>query len=206
VVGSVRHFALETEPRPETYAPVGANPLFSPIFTIRTAGDPAAVLPLLTAAVRAANAECPVYNVFRMEDLVARSAGQRRFVVILLAVFAGLALALAAVGVYGIVAQSVAQRTAEIGLRMALGSTPAGALGLVFGDGLKLTLVGVVAGLAGAVGMARAMKSLLFAVQPLDPIAFGLAAVVLVALASAACLIPAWRATRIDTVVALRSE
>src|SRR5207245_2206819 len=124
----------------------------------------------------------------------------------LLAGFAAVALLLAAVGVYGIVAQSVAQRTPEIGLRMALGATPATALKLVFGEGLRLTVAGVAAGLAAAIGLARLMRSLLYGIGPLDPVAFLLAAMALLGLAALACLIPAWRATRIEPLEALRHD
>jgi putative ABC transport system permease protein len=141
-----------------------------------------------------------------MEDLVARSTAQRRFVMTLVVLFAALAMALAAVGVYGIVAQSVAQRTSEIGLRMALGSTPGGALKLVFTQGLRLTLAGTAAGVIASAALARAMQSLLFGVNPLDPVAFALAAFALIALAAGATLIPAWRATRVDPLEALRHD
>jgi putative ABC transport system permease protein len=206
VVGNVRHFALEVEPRPEVYQPVGANALYSPILVVRTAADPRALLTTLTATVRNASSECPVYNVLAMEDLVSRSTAQRRFVMTLLAGFAAVALLLAAVGVYGIVAQSVAQRTPEIGLRMALGAAPATALKLVFGEGLRLTLAGLIAGLAAAIGLARFMRSLLFDIGPLDPLAFLLATLALLSLAALACLIPAWRATRIEPLEALRHD
>jgi predicted permease len=206
VVGNVRHFAVEVEPRPEVYQPVGPNALFSPIMVVRTTGDPRALLPAINAAVRGANSDCPVYNVLPLEDLVSRSTSQRRFVMTLLAAFSGVALLLAAVGVYGIVAQSVALRTPEIGLRMALGATQSTALKLVFGEGMRLTLIGAAVGIAAAAALARLMKNLLYGIAPLDPVVFLLAAVALIALAALACLAPAWRATRIEPLEALRHD
>jgi ABC-type antimicrobial peptide transport system permease subunit len=110
------------------------------------------------------------------------------------------------VGVYGIVAQSVALRTPEIGLRMALGATQSTALKLVFGEGMRLTLIGAAVGIAAAAALARLMKNLLYGIAPLDPVVFLLAAVALIALAALACLAPAWRATRIEPLEALRHD
>src|SRR5215831_6691793 len=131
VVANVRHFGLEVEPRPEVYRPYAVNPLGAPILVVRTRGDAAAMLPGLSAKVRAVHPEIPTYNEFAMESLVARSTVQRRFVMLLLTGFAGAAMLLAGLGIYGTVSQVVAQRTQEIGVRMALGASPAEVLRMV---------------------------------------------------------------------------
>jgi len=141
-----------------------------------------------------------------MTALVSRSAAERGFVMWLLAGFAAAALLLAAVGVYGTVSQAVAQRTREIGVRMALGSSPGEALLLVLGNGMRMAAWGIAIGGLAAAELTRLMRKLLFEVQPLDPVAFAGAALVLVLVAAAACYGPARRATRIDPLAALRQE
>jgi putative ABC transport system permease protein len=206
VVGDVRHFGLDVEPRPEVYVPYAHSPLFAPILVVRTATDPAPMVRELGEAVRSAAPGLPVYNVAPMRELMERSTAQRRFLMWLLTAFAVAALLLAAVGVYGIVAQSVAQRTREIGLRMALGARPAAALRLMALDGLRSMLPGLAVGVAGAVGLTRTMRSVLFEVGPLDPVVFAAAAVTLGLCGALACYVPARRATRVDPLAALRHE
>jgi putative ABC transport system permease protein len=206
IVGDIRHVGLDTEPRPEVYRPYAYNPLFSPILVIRTAVGPGSMAEFLSSKVRSVNAGVPAYNVYPMEALVDRSTAQRRFVMLLLTGFAVAALLLAGVGIYGTVSQSVAQRTQEIGLRMALGASPGGALWLVFEQGVRLTAAGIMSGSLVAAGMTRLMRKLLFEVQPLDPVAFGGAVVTLAAFAALACYVPARRATRVDPLAALRQD
>jgi len=206
VVGDVRHVGLDTGPRPEVYRPYALNPLGNPILVIRTASDPAPVIGMLSARVRSVSAGVPAYNVFQMQDLVDRSAAQRRFVMLLLTGFATAALLLAGVGIYGTVSQAVTQRTQEIGLRMALGASPGAALRMVFRHGSVLTGAGIAAGSLAAAGLTRLMSKLLFEVRPLDPLSFAAAAIVLGGFAALACYIPARRATRVDPLVALRQE
>jgi putative ABC transport system permease protein len=158
----------------------------------------------LSARVRAVDPEIPTYNEFAMEDLVARSTVQRRFVMLLLAGFAMGAMLLAGLGIYGTVSQVVAQRTPEIGVRMALGASPREVLRMVLGEGARLMAAGAAAGLAASVGLAWAMRAMLFEVAPLDPGAFGMAAVVLCGFTLAACWVPARRASRVDPMSALR--
>jgi putative ABC transport system permease protein len=141
-----------------------------------------------------------------MEENVAASVAQPRFRTVLLAILAGLALLIAAVGIYGVMSFAVTQRTREIGTRMALGSTPAQVFKLVIGDGLRLTAIGVVVGLGVAVIVARYLASLLFQIGTIDPLAIGIVTVLLVAVALVACYIPARRATRVDPTIALRYE
>ena len=169
VVGDVRHFAMDIEPRAEVYRPYLVNPLGAPILVIRTSGDAAAMKSSLSAAVRAIDPEIPTYNEFVMRELVDRSTMQRRFVMLLLAGFAVAALLLAGIGIYGTVSQAVAQRTQEIGVRMALGASPESVLRLVFGEGVRMMFAGLVFGGAAAAGMAWLMRGMLFAVAPMDP-------------------------------------
>lgn len=206
VVGDVRHFGLDVDPRPEVYRPFAYSPLFNPILVIRTATDPASMLHAVAAAVSSVSADLPVYDVRPMRELVERSTARRRFLVWLLGAFAGVALLLAAGGVYGIAAQSFVQRTREIGLRMALGASPASAVRLVLRDGARAIAAGLAVGILAAAALTRAMASVLFEVSPLDPAVFALAALILAACAGLACYAPARRATRIDPLAALREN
>jgi predicted permease len=206
VIGDVRHFGLDIGARPEVYRPYAASPLYAPILVVRTASDPDGLAGALAARVRSVGAEVPAYDLFSMQALVDRSTAQRRFVMWLLGGFAITALLLAAVGVYGIVSQSVGQRTREIGVRMALGASPSGALALVFGDGMRLVGVGICVGMAAAVGLTRLMRTLLFEVQPFDTVVFLWATALLAGVAAIACFLPALRVTRLDPMTALRQE
>jgi len=206
IVGKVRHSGLAVDPLPHVYRPYAQNPLFAPILVIRTTGDPATLINTVTGKIRSVNHDLPVYNVFPMQLLVDRSTAQQRFVMLLLIAFGAIAMLLALVGIYGTVSQSVAQRTREIGLRMALGAPPATALRMVLNDAFRLIAMGVASGSIAALGLTRLMRSMLFDVHPLDPLAFAAAAVVLAAAALLACYAPARRATRVDPIVALRVE
>ena len=206
VVEDVRHFGLETEPRPEVTRPYGVNPLGAPVLVVRTRDDAAATIGRLSAAVRAVNLEIPTYNEFSMEQLVARSTVQRRFTMLLLAAFAAAAMLLAGLGIYGTISQVVAQRTPEIGVRMALGASPGEVLRMMLGEGARLMLAGGAVGLVAAAGLAWLMRAMLFEVGPLDPMAFGTAAVVLAGFALAACYLPARRASKVDPMEALRAD
>jgi putative ABC transport system permease protein len=163
----------------------------------------AAVLP---SAVRSVNASVPVSSVASLEQIVANAVWQPRFNLIVIGLFAGLALALAAVGIYGVIAYSVKQRTQEIGIRMTLGAQRSDVLRLVVGQGMKLALAGVALGLAGALALAQVLAKLLFQVKPTDPLTLFGVVLLLVAVAFLACYLPARRASRIDPMVALRHE
>jgi putative ABC transport system permease protein len=173
---------------------------------VRTEGDPAALAARLRAAVREIDPNLPIYGLNPMSDLVAKSVVQPRFLSLLLAIFSGMALFLAAVGIYGVMAYSVAQRTQEIGVRMALGAQRLHVLRLVFGQGFFLLLIGTVIGLGGAFALTRLMHSLLFEITPTDPLTYSGVVVLLAAVALLACYIPARRATKVDPLVALRYE
>jgi len=156
--------------------------------------------------VLALDPDQPIYAVRTLEQLVSESVARRRLSMLLLSLFAGLALALAAVGLYGVLSYLVTERSHEIGIRMALGASRPQVMRLVLGQGLSLTLVGIAAGLAAAFGVTRLLSTLLFDVKASDPYTFGLMAVVLLAVATLAGFVPARRATRVDPMAALRQE
>jgi len=173
---------------------------------VRTSLEPASVTNAIREQVFALDRDLPLYDIATMDQLVSVSVAQPRLNLSILAAFAGLALALAAVGVYGVMAYSVAQRTHEFGIRMALGAPPARVLKQVLLEGGRLTALGLAFGLFAAFVLTRLMASLLFGVKPSDPATLGGAAALLALVALTACYIPARRATRIDPMVALRYE
>jgi putative ABC transport system permease protein len=170
---------------------------------IRTAGDPAAFATTLRREVQALDKDQPIYNVRTMDDVVANSLGTRRVSMQLFAVFACAALLLAALGIYGVMAYSVTQRTQEIGIRMALGAQRSDVLRLVVRQGMSLTLVGIIVGLAGAFGLTRLLANLLFGVGATDPTTFLWIPFLLAAVSFLACYIPARRAAKLNPLTAL---
>ncbi|MDT7603524.1 MAG: hypothetical protein QOF61_1521 [Acidobacteriota bacterium] len=207
VVGDVRHRKLDAEAGPEYYVPLAQVPINDAQLIVRTTGgDPAQFAGALRAAVQEIDKNQPLFEVRTMNTLVAESMARQRFSMILLASFAALAMLLAAFGIFSVMSFLVAQRTHEIGIRMALGAQVSDILRLVVGQAMTLTLVGVCLGLAGAFALTRVMENLLYEVKPNDPAIFGGIAALLAAVALIACLIPARRATRVDPMVALRYE
>ena len=206
VVGNVRHLGLDVEPRPEIYYHTTSNPPFGPVVVIRTTGDPQRLISIARAKVRELDHDVAISNVNTMEQLVAQSVAQRRFGMFLVGIFAALALVLAVVGIYGVVSYSVAQRTNEIGVRMALGASTTDVLKLVLKHGMALALIGVAAGLAGAFVVTRLMVAVLFDVKPTDVVTFATVSVGLMLVALLACYVPARRAMKVDPLVALRYE
>jgi putative ABC transport system permease protein len=156
--------------------------------------------------VLALDKEQPVYNIRTLDSVLSESVAAPRFRTLLLAVFAGMALLLAAVGIYGVISYAVSQRTQEIGIRMALGAQASDVLKLIVKGGMTLVLIGVARGLAGAFAITRLMTTLLFGVQPTDVATFAVVSGSLIAVALMACLVPARRATKVDPLVALRYE
>jgi predicted permease len=175
-------------------------------FIIRTQGSPDAFASAVRDALREFNSKAVLYAPETMDQIISQSLAARRFAVILLAVFAALALVLASIGIYGVISYIVGQRTHEIGIRMALGAQRSHVLKIVLGQGARLALLGVVIGLAAAAGLTRLMGTILFGVSATDPLTFAAVAIVLTLIALAACYIPARRAVRLDRVVALRYE
>lgn len=206
VVGNIKHMGLDTTPRAMIYLPHAQFTVRGMALVVRSSGDTALVSSAVREAVAALDPDLPVHSVTTMEGLVAGSVAGERFHMWLLGVFAAVALVLAAVGLYGLLAYMVSQRTHEIGIRLALGAGRQAVLGLVVRQALGLTLAGLVIGLAGALGLARLMASLLFEVSTTDPLTYGTVALVLVAVGLAASFLPARKASRVDPIVALRHE
>jgi predicted permease len=206
VVKHVRNRTLEARSRAEVYWPQAQRPSRSMALVVRYSRNPLSLVPTIQKEVSAMDPDLPVYRVRTMSEVMGDSVARRRLSLVLLAVFAGLALVLASIGIYGVTSYSVNQRQPEIGLRMALGARRSDVLGLVIRQGMSLTLAGLGIGLPAALALTRLMGSLLFAVRPADPLALAGATVLLTALALLAIFIPARRATKVDPMVALRYE
>jgi putative ABC transport system permease protein len=175
-------------------------------FVVNTTSDPAEMAPAVERELRAIDPDQPVSDVRTMKQVMADTVARARFNTLLLALFAGLATLLAAVGIFGVMNYSVTLRTREIGLRMALGAQPGQVLMLILKQGLLLTLIGIGIGLAGALALTRIMSSLLFGVNATDPVTFTALVLLLTVVSLLACYIPARRATKVDPLIALRYE
>ena len=206
VVADERFFGWESDLRPATYFPYGVRPEAGMAFVVRTKIDPMSVSSSVRQAIWSIDKGLPFTEVRTMDQRLSQSFSGRRFHMILLGFFAGLALVLSAAGIYGVMSYSVSQRTHEIGIRIALGAERNHVLRLVMGQGLVLTLIGIGSGLAGAFALTRFLTSLLYGVHPTDAVTFAGVTLVLTAVAILACYIPARRATKVDPMVALRYE
>ena len=206
VIGDIRHGSLEEAPRAEVYLSSEQNPPSSPFIVLRTTGDPAAMVESVRSAVRAVDATTPIFDLRAMTAIRSESVSERRFTMLLVAIFGVLALTLAAVGVYGVMALVVSERTAEVGVRLAMGATPGQILGLMLGHALTLGGIGIAVGLAAALIATPFMTSLLFGVRPADPASMAVVVVTLAAVAMVAAIVPARRAMRVDPIAALRSS
>ncbi len=208
VVGDVKHFGLDLPEQPAFYMPYSQiNPWKRWMsFAVRTQGEPGAMAQAVKKEIWKVDSQLPVTKVETMDEVAASSFIARRFNMSLLSLFAGLALVLAAIGIYGVMSYAVTQRTQEIGIRMALGASTRDVLTLIIRNGLMLVIIGVVVGLAGAVALTRLMATLLFGVTPTDALTMAVVSLVLVGVALLACFIPARRASKVDPLVALRYE
>jgi putative ABC transport system permease protein len=206
VVADVKTDRLDGAFSMQTYQPYAQAPSLRTQFVVRTAGAPEAQIPALRAAIARLDRRIPIYNVSTLATLVGDSIARQRFAMILFAVFSAVALLLAAIGIYGVMAYSVAQRRAEIGVRMALGAHAGQVLRLVFAQGGRLIAAGMLAGVIGALLLTRFLETLLHDLSAHDPLTFAAIIVLLALVAGAACLLPARSAARVSPMVALRSE
>jgi putative ABC transport system permease protein len=209
VFRDVKNDGLGTPPQPHILGLYRQLPEFNSAFkdiVVRSIGDPGALAAPMRTALSGMDVDIPLADVATISDVVSTATGGLAYTTILLGAFAVLGLALAAIGIYGVVAYGVTQRTAEIGVRMAIGATPAEVLWLIVRGGVGLGSLGAVLGLVGSLASGRTLANQLFGVSMMDPVTFVGTAVVLIAVAAAASVIPAWRATRIDPVRALRGE
>jgi putative ABC transport system permease protein len=206
VVGDVHQLGLDTAPEPTVYWPHSELVMSGMTILVRTSNDPLALLSTIRNQLQQLDPELPMAAVTTMDQLLADSLSRSRFTMLLLGIFAAVALVLAAVGIYGLIAYSVTQRTQELGIRIALGAQRRDVLRLVLVQGTRLTLLGVAIGVLAAVALSRLLSTLLFGVSATDPLTFAGVAGLLVIIALLACFIPARRATRVDPMVALRYE
>lgn len=206
VVGSIKQTTLAAESRPAMYLPHLQSPSSGLTLLVRTHGDPLGLAGAVREQVRAIDKDVPVTHVQTMSQVFDASVAQQRFSMLIVGLFAGLALILSTVGIYGVMAYAVAQRSHEIGVRMALGARTGQVLKLILKDGMKLAVVGVATGLVGAFALTRLITTLLFGVKPNDAATLIVVSLGLLFVAFVACYIPARRATKVDPLVALRYE
>ncbi len=206
VVGSAKQHALDRDARAETYIPYAQNPSAFMKVVLRTTADPTTLIEPARAVVTELDGNIPIYDIRSMNDAIASTTAPRRFTMWLLAVFAAAALALSAIGIYGVIAYSVAQRTQEMGLRLALGADRSHVFRLIVGQGMRLAVIGLAVGVAGAFALTRLLDSLLYGISARDPGMFVAVPSVLGLVALLACAIPALRAMRTDPMTALRVE
>src|SRR6185369_10211697 len=206
VVEDVKHLGLDSKARPEVYVPYEKDPWPFMTVVVRGSSDPKILAGAMRSEVWAVDGDLPIPEIKTIEQLLSDSVARRRFNMLLLAIFGGVALVLAAVGIYGVMSYSVTQRSHEIGIRMALGARQSDVLKLVVGQGMTLAFIGVGIGLVAAFALTRVMASLLFSVGATDPLTFAAISVLLTGVALGACFVPARRATKVDPMIALRYE
>jgi predicted permease len=206
VVGDTKWHATERQKGFEVYVSYRQFPALPFNMLIRTAAEPSGLEPVVRRMIRGVNPQIAIQNVRTMDTVVTEALWERRLWGVLFLIFAILALTLASIGLFGVMSYLVSQRTREIGIRMALGSSQSNVLGLVAKHGLALAAIGIAVGMTGAFALTRSIQSLIFGIAPNDPSTFAAMALVLATVALVACGVPAWRATRIDPIIALRQE
>jgi predicted permease len=206
VVGDIKDLDLDMVPRPALYVPYSQNPRNYMGVVLRAAGEPMALTGAARDEVMKIDPALPVSNLKTVERMIHEVTSPKRIMTAMMGVFAGIALLLAGVGLYAVMAYAVSQRTHEIGIRMTMGARARDVMRLVTGQGMKLTIAGLTLGIAGAFALTRVMEPLLYGVTPTDPLTFILISMSLVSVALLACWIPARRATRVDPMIALRCE
>jgi len=209
IVGNVRHEALSGDLTPEYYLPHAQQPFASLTICLKTAGDPHALTSAARNTIASMDPDLPVYDVRTMQEYIAQTLATPRFHAMLLEAFAGLALLLTGIGLYGVIAYAVAQRTHEIGVRMTLGASRSQVVEMVLKSGLQLTGIGVAAGVLLSLAAARfatSFSSLLFGTKPTDALTFAVVICLVTAVSLLACYIPAYRASKVDPMIALRYE
>jgi predicted permease len=206
VVADVRSTSLNTPPEPDYFLPALQRPETFTNILVRTNVSPAAMTPVVREALRAVDPDLPLLLPQELSTRIAQTVANRKLALRLLEAFAVLALVLATLGVYSVMAHLVAYRTSEIGLRMALGATPGAVMRMVLGHGRRLTLIGIALGIAGALVVSRLLQQVLFEVEPADPVVYVALSLTLLLVTECASWFPARRATRIDPVIALRAE
>jgi predicted permease len=206
VVGDIKSDGFDAPSVPHIYVPLGQFAPVNAVVFLRSGGDAGNLGEAVRREVEKVDPNIPVHSISSMDQIIARSLADRRFALELLGIFAGVALLLAAIGIYGVMAYSFSQRTHEIGIRIALGAQGKDIFRMAVGEGMRLVVIGLAVGLLGAVALTRFVRTMLFGVSPADPLTFGAISAALAAVAFLACYIPARRATRVDPLVALRDE
>ncbi len=206
VVGDIKSDGFDAPSVPHIYVPLGQFAPVNAVVFLRSRGDAGNLGEAVRREVEKVDPSIPVHSISSMDQIIARSMADRRFTLELLGIFAAVALLLAAIGIYGMMAYSFSQRTHEIGIRIALGAQRMDIFRLAVGEGMQLVAIGLVLGLVGAAGLTRFVRTMLFGVSPADPITFAAISAALAAVAFLACYIPARSATRVDPLIALRDE
>jgi predicted permease len=206
VVGDMKSDGFDAPIAPHIYIPAFQGPPYASVLFLRTRANTGTLGDQIRAAVQSVDSNLPLFGVRTMDEVITRSMAERRFALEILAIFAGVALLLAAIGIYGVMSYTFSRRIHEIGIRVALGAQRMDILRMALGEGMRMVVLGLVAGLIGAAALTRFLRSLLFNVTATDPIVFAAIAALLAAVALLACYIPARRATRVDPLVALREE